>query len=387
MNVSGEPGTVNALYLGNFDLKLDSTTNVMSGDGRAENAAQWVDSVQGVNFADGGSSIRELDASSYGTDDIIATNDTSSSTYYNQDYFTDDTGTVVRIDAAIRIEVTITYDAGNGPMTKTVQVAALQMDNGDMYLYPSKEGGLSQTSLDNLGTISSLTVNRLIGNDLAGDELIYHNSTIVGTVICFTTGTMIQTPLGEVPVEQLSAGDLVVTMDSNAMPIKWIGSRHLDAAALRDNPHLHPITIRAGALGDGLPATDLTVSPQHRILVQSSIAARMFGQRQVLVAAKHLMCLDGIGLSDDASGVTYWHFLFDSHQIVFANNTPAESLFPGMMALQSLGEAARDEILELFPELDPETGRTIEPARQLVPGRLARKLADRHQRNVKPIYS
>ena len=99
------------------------------------------------------------------------------------------------------------------------------------------------------------------------------------------------------------------------------------------------------------------------------------------------MCLDGIGLSDDASGVTYWHFLFDSHQIVFANNTPAESLFPGMMALQSLGEAARDEILELFPELDPETGRTIEPARQLVPGRLARKLADRHQRNVKPIYS
>ena len=218
MNVSGEPGTVNALYLGNFDLKLDSTTNVMSGDGRAENAAQWVDSVQGVNFADGGSSIRELDASSYGTDDIIATNDTSSSTYYNQDYFTDDTGTVVRIDAAIRIEVTITYDAGNGPMTKTVQVAALQMDNGDMYLYPSKEGGLSQTSLDNLGTISSLTDNRLIGNDLAGDELIYHDSTIVGTVICFTTGTMIQTPLGEVPVEQLSAGDLVVTMDSNAMP-------------------------------------------------------------------------------------------------------------------------------------------------------------------------
>lgn len=48
------------------------------------------------------------------------------------------------------------------------------------------------------------------------------------------------------------------------------------------------------------------------------------------------------------------------------NNTPAESLFPGMMALQSLGEAARDEILELFPELDPETGRTIE-RQQLVP--------------------
>ncbi|MDT9702188.1 Hint domain-containing protein, partial [Streptomyces sp. P17] len=89
-----------------------------------------------------------------------------------------------------------------------------------------------------------------------------------------------------------------------------------DAAALAANPHLRPVRIRAGALGAGVPARDLVVSPQHRVLLRSGIARRMFGASEVLVAAKQLLALDGVELASDLDSVTYVHFLFDRHQIV-----------------------------------------------------------------------
>lgn len=158
-------------------------------------------------------------------------------------------------------------------------------------------------------------------------------------------------------------------------------------AELLANPHLRPIIIRAGALGQSLPQSDLMVSPQHRVLVDSVIAQRMFGSKQVLVAAKHLLCLEGVEIAEDVAEVVYWHFLLDSHQVVFANGAPAESMFPGAMALNSLDETAKNEVLELFPDQSAAANSIIDPARTLIPGRLARKLANRHLRNKRPLYA
>lgn len=49
--------------------------------------------------------------------------------------------------------------------------------------------------------------------------------------------------------------------------------------------------------------------------------------------------------------VTYFHILFEDHQIVFANGAPSESFFPGSFAMAALRNEARAEIFELFPEL------------------------------------
>lgn len=205
-------------------------------------------------------------------------------------------------------------------------------------------------------------------------------------VPCFTRGTLILTAHGPVAVEDLTVGTLVRTRDNGDQTIRWIGRVTLSSARLRAQPNLRPIRIAAGALGSNHPAQPLVVSPQHRILVRSAIAQRMFGTAEVLVAAKQLLSLDGIGIADDLETVEYFHFLLDRHEIVFANGAETESLYTGPQALRAVGRAAREEIFALFPELEQAADLPV-AARDLPSGRMARKLAMRHQQNRKPLVA
>lgn len=201
-------------------------------------------------------------------------------------------------------------------------------------------------------------------------------------IICFARGTVIATDRGLIAVEDLLAGDLVQTRDNGLQVIRWIGCsrlRHLTRV-----PHLAPIRIKAGALGDNVPSADLLVSPQHRVLVRSNIAQKMFGTDEVLVAAKQLLQIDGIDIADDLAEVEYFHILFDQHEIVFSNGAETESLYTGPMALAGVGSAALEEIFAIFPELR-DRDYTPEPARVLASGRMGRKLAVRHNQNGKPL--
>ncbi|HEV8036959.1 Hint domain-containing protein [Yoonia sp.] len=206
-------------------------------------------------------------------------------------------------------------------------------------------------------------------------------------VPCFAAGTLIETADGQVPVEDLKVGELVLTYDHGYQPIRWIGSCSVSPAQLEAKERLKPILIRADALGAGYPQQDLIVSPQHRVLVSSVIALRMFAYTDVLIPANKLVALDGIDVIDDTTdGVTYFHFLFDAHEIVWSNGAPTESLFTGPEALKAVSPEARQEIKDLFPECcDPEFAAH---AARYIPeqGKLMRKLAMRHQANQKPLF-
>ncbi|MBA4491259.1 Hint domain-containing protein [Paracoccus sp. S1E-3] len=205
-------------------------------------------------------------------------------------------------------------------------------------------------------------------------------------IVCFAAGTGIETANGEVLVEELAIGDEVATLDHGLCPIRWIGSQALGAADLEATPGLRPVRIKAGALGPDRPRRDLVVSPQHRILVRSTVAERMFGSDEVLVAAKHLLTHEGIEIADDLEEVIYWHFLLDDHQIVRSNGVKTETLFTGPQALKSVSAESRDEIFAIFPELATADDADYAPARPLVPGRPARNLARRLTQNGKPIF-
>ncbi|WP_245540908.1 Hint domain-containing protein [Octadecabacter antarcticus] len=204
------------------------------------------------------------------------------------------------------------------------------------------------------------------------------------TPVCFVQGMLIATANGEVPVEGLRVGDLIQTIDRGYQPIRWVGSSYLSARELNENENLRPIRISRAAVSPGNGTGELIVSPQHRLLIASKVAERMFGNTEVLVAAKQLLAIDGVDIADDFGDVTYYHMLFDQHEIVFAEGIPSESLYLGSEAKKSLSAAGREEITALFPELLLLTFKP-KSCRPIIRGKRARKLAVRLSHNSKPL--
>ena len=130
------------------------------------------------------------------------------------------------------------------------------------------------------------------------------------------------------------------------------------------DPSLRPILIKAGAMGDGLPETDMMVSRQHRMLVSGQRAELLFGTDEVLVRAQHLLCLPGVSVAE-VDEVTYLHILFDRHEVVLANGAWSESFQPGERSVATMNHAARDELFEIFPELAHAQGRKAYAAARL----------------------
>lgn len=168
---------------------------------------------------------------------------------------------------------------------------------------------------------------------------------------CFTAGTRIRTLDGEIPIEWLQVGDRVITRDRGAQPLIWIGRVLLDTADLRRNPRALPIRIRAHAFGPGRPERDMTVSPQHRILIRSAKAEYFFGEREVLVAAQHLIDGGNITRVHDCDRVEYFHLLFDNHEIIYADGLETESFQPGPQTMSAFPGEAQDDLVSFFPEL------------------------------------
>lgn len=203
--------------------------------------------------------------------------------------------------------------------------------------------------------------------------------------VCFTAGTRIATPGGEVQVETLERGDLVLTADSGTAKVRARLERRVSAAEMTGRPTFRPVRISAGALGPGVPERDLLVSRQHRMLVSSPIAARMFGAPDVLVAAHRLTDLPGVDVAEPAP-VTYVHLVLDRHEIVLAEGAPSESFFPGPVALGGMTPEALEELRALFPEA--VEGRVLPPSARPIPdGHRQRRLVARHVRNAKPLVT
>jgi hypothetical protein len=246
------------------------------------------------------------------------------------------------------------------------------------------DDGIANQSVGDYSDSTLMTGGGISG--LSGLQNIDASSLLEQTgIACFTQGTQIFTANGSVAVEDLRQGDEVLTKDRGFQPVRWIGSREISAQEMTANKKLRPIRIRAGALGVDIPKADLLVSPQHRILISSKIIRRMFeGEAEVLVAAKQLLGVDGIDYVGGVTDVTYYHFLFDRHEIVFSNGAETESLFTGPEALKSVAPEARQEIFELFPELS-SVNFEARPCRMVPKGRIGRQIAFRHKNNNKSL--
>lgn len=170
-------------------------------------------------------------------------------------------------------------------------------------------------------------------------------------VICFTPGTMILTPDGLRDVASLMEGDLVQTQDNGAAEILWLGMRHMTGARLKALPDLAPVRLRAGALERGVPDAGLLVSADHRMILRGPKSRVLFGEDEVLAAARDL--IDDISITREygCSSVTYIHMLLPQHEIVFANGVATESFHPSSAEMDTLCQADRERLFIRLPEL------------------------------------
>lgn len=172
-----------------------------------------------------------------------------------------------------------------------------------------------------------------------------------GLILCFTPGTLIETVSGPREVSSLRQGDMILTRDCGPQPLQWLSHTQMTLERLALHPHLRPIRIRKGAIAPGVPDRDLTVSPQHRMLINGWKAELLHGASEVLIPAKSLINDDTIRPADALAGVSYYHLLLDGHQVITANGAATESLHAGELDKSDLAPKARHELLSLFPDL------------------------------------
>lgn len=169
--------------------------------------------------------------------------------------------------------------------------------------------------------------------------------TNIENVTCFTPGTKIIAARGAVAIEDLQVGDKVYTLDAGLQPIRWIGKTTVLA-----NGKNAPVRFAAGAINN---SRAMEVSPQHRMMLADWRAEVTCGDGEVLVPAIHMV--NGTTITQRTGGtVEYLHLLFDEHQIVFADGIASESYHPGAVGLGAMTDAVRQELFDLFPELEAD---------------------------------
>ncbi len=172
------------------------------------------------------------------------------------------------------------------------------------------------------------------------------SNSFADAVLCFTEGTRIMTPNGEVAVEALKEGDAVLTHTGAERPIRWIGHRHLDMTRHPEPWRVQPVRILADAIAPGVPARDVDLSPDHAVLLDGA-----------LVPAHLLRNGATIRQDTDRVRVTYYHVELDTHDVLLAESLPAESyLDTGNRGFFANGGAP----LQLHPDLlDTTDGQAV----------------------------
>ena len=257
----------------------------------------------------------------------------------------DDTFNLVDLAEAGSSTITIVGGEGGETLGDTLNFGGLINNIGDVTITNANDaaGGLS-------------------GHATLSDGTVVNFSEIETLVICYAPGTMIATPKGPCPVESLNPGDLVMTQDRGPQPIRWVSSR--DVPLEEAEPEAKPVLIKAGALGDNLPADDLIVSPQHRVLVGENGQLSEYFAEPALVPAKSLTSLPGIRHMNGKQKITWHHFACDQHEVVMANGCQLESLLLGPMVLNGLTAPEVDDLATIFhsaPAHGPLNGPAVRP--------------------------
>ncbi|WP_223639180.1 Hint domain-containing protein [Rhodobacter sp. TJ_12] len=187
--------------------------------------------------------------------------------------------------------------------------------------------------------------------------------------VCFAAGTLIATRRGPKPVETLQPGDKLQTSDNGYRPVDWIGRWRVNGRG----PSA-PVRIATGVLGNDRP---LFLSGQHRVLLRPTTGP--LAGEEVLVAAKSLVGLPGI-VRLPCPRIEWVHIMLPAHEVIFAENTRAESLLLGPQALLMMEPTQAQDLRRALGQ-EPLLGL---PARPIVPPNKVGRMILQHRAGRNP---
>ena len=183
--------------------------------------------------------------------------------------------------------------------------------------------------------------------------------------VCFAAGTLISTPDGERAVETLCIGDLVTTADGDVVPVKWLGLQTLHKVFTPLEKFV-PVRVQAGALGQGLPHTDLVLTADHALILDGLAI-----NASALVNGTTIAYVPCDALPEQ---VTYYHVETEAHEVILANGAPAETY------IDYVGRSKFDnhaEYLDLYGEDRTIVEMTLPrvSAARMLPSRIRNRLS------------
>jgi hypothetical protein len=141
-------------------------------------------------------------------------------------------------------------------------------------------------------------------------------------VVCYAKGTLILTKHGFIPIENMKAGDKVVTNGKiyknkiakqekpKSEPVVWVGKFKVEKL----NSSSRPICITKNSLANNFPFQDLYVSPNHSMIINDE-----------MVLAKDLVNENTIYQDMECEDVEYYHLECENHSTIIANGVLSES--------------------------------------------------------------
>jgi len=235
---------------------------------------------------------------------------------------------------------TVTIDAGS-TLTVTGTIASTET-----IVFTGSTGELDIAASGAAGTISGLTAGNIIsitgatasGISVSGSVLQITTSTgttsltlntsaydttrfsftnvsgntQIANTICYLRGTKILTESGEIAIEDLRAGDRLVTRFGGLRPLQWVGRQRFNGRFLGQTNA--PVCFHAGSIADNVPSRDLYVSPAHSMVIDDHLVGAC-------------LLVNGVTITQTATDqiVDYFHLDFGVHDCVIADGAWSET--------------------------------------------------------------
>ncbi|OZI52695.1 Hint domain-containing protein [Bordetella genomosp. 4] len=250
----------------------------------------------------------------------------------------------VNIDLGSSGASTLIYDTTGADLSQAPTVNLTGISAGDQITVTNAASGEYVDGDLVFKDAQGNTIATFNADDLDPSQINFNGGSM--SYACFLRGTHIATPNGEVRVEDLRAGDEVLTASGGVATVKWLGHRmlHKKHIPMKDAIRAFPVLLKKSAIAPGMPHRDLIVSPMHHLYFDGALIPAM-----LLVNGQTII------QQFDMKEFEYFHVELEKFDILLAEGMPAESYID--MNNRSMFDNAHT--VALRPDFEPAKVRPV----------------------------